>query len=176
MGSMTMPRESSLDAAVVTHKGLAEQVRQMFPGEDEESLADTVEGLTTIDEAITAVVRAALEREAMAKALGELIEGMTNRKARLLAGAQSMRAAALNAMQECGLKKLQAPDMSLSANPGKAKLVITDEARVPDEFVKVERSLKKKEIAAWLGELDPMSQPDWVTWGNPQPFLQIHRR
>lgn len=168
-----MPQRD-LEGAVSAHKALAEQVRQAFPDEDEADLADTIEGLSTIDEAIFAVLRAALEREAMAKALGEMIEGMVSRKGRLLAGAQSMRAAALHAMKECGLKKLQAPDMSLSVSPGKSRLVILDDAAVPETLCRVKREPDRKAIAEWLAEVDGV--PNWASWEAPKAFLTVHRK
>jgi hypothetical protein len=168
--------QHDLAPSIMAHKALVEQVRAAFPEESEDDLADSIEGLSTIDDAIFAVLRAALEREAMAKALGEMIESMAGRKGRLLAGAQSMRAAALHAMQECGLKKLQAPDMSLSVSPGKPKLIITDEAAVPPSLCRVKSEPDKKAIAEWLVEAGTEATPSWITWGNPQPFLSIHRR
>lgn len=168
--------QHDLKAAVSTHKALVEQIRAMFPTEDEESLADTIEGLTTIDDAILAVMRAALEREAHAEALAGMIATMAARKKRLETGADFMRAAALHAMQECGLKKIPGPDMTLSIGSGRAKLIITEPDKVPDELCKVERTPKKKEIIEWLGQLDAMSQPAWAAWGNPQPFLTVHRK
>lgn len=167
-----MPRD--LEAAVSTHKALAEQVRQAFPAEDEADLADTIEGLSTIDEAIFAVLRAALERETMAKALGEMIEGMASRKGRLMAGAQSMRAAALHAMNECGLKKLQAPDMTVSVGIGKAKLIVTDEKAVPDFL---SRTIREPDKAA-INERykDSAELPSWLVRGNPAPSLRITRK
>lgn len=167
-------RDQGLDAAVVTHKGLVEQVRQLFPGESETDLADTIEGLSTVDEAIAAVVRAALEREAMAKALGGLIEDMASRKGRLLAGAQSMRAAALNAMLECNLPKLQLPDMTVSASrSGLPKVIVTEAERIPEHLCRIRSEPNKTAIGEALaaGQIVP-----GATLGNREPSLSIRTR
>lgn len=167
-----MPRD--LGAAVSTHKALVEWVRAWFPDEDEANLADTIEGLSMVDDAIAAVVRAALEREAMAKALGELIDGMASRKSRLLAGAQSMRAAALNAMLECDIKKLQLPDMTVSASrSGLPKVIITEAERIPEHLCRVRSKPNKTAIGEALGagQIVP-----GATLGNREPSLSVRTK
>lgn len=169
-----MPRDHTLDAAVVTHKGLVEQVRAWFPDEDEANLADTIEGLSTVDDAIAAVVRAALVREATAKALGELIDGMTSRKGRLLAGAQSMRAAALNAMLECNIKKLQLPDMTVSASQSAMpKVIITEAERIPEHLCRIRSEPNKTAICEALeaGQIVPGAM-----LGNRGPSLSVRTK
>jgi hypothetical protein len=121
-------------------------------------------------------MRQVAEREAHAKALGELITGMHERKQRLENGAKWLRAAVLHAMQEAGVPKIRAADMSLSVSPGKPKLVIVDETAVPAEFLRVKTEPDKKAIAEWLGQLDAMSTPGWATWGNPVPYLSVHKK
>lgn len=167
--------DRALDAAVVTRLNLRDQLLGVYPdlAEDERALLDTLDGLDTLNDEVIAVLRAAIEREAHGKALGELIEGMTARKRRLEDGAKSMRAMALHAMQEAGLKTITSPDMTATVSPGKAKLIIKDEAAVPAGLCRIKREPDKKLIAEWLVN---RTKPDWIEWGNPVPFLTVRCR
>lgn len=173
-----MPRDQALDAAVVSRVNLRDQLLGTWPelADDSDTLLDTLAGLDNFEEQIVAIMRQVAEREAHAKALGELIDGMWSRKQRLENGAKWLKAAVLHAMQEAGVPKIKAADMSLSVSPGKPKLVIVDESAVPAEFLRVKTEPDKKAIADWLGQLDAMSTPAWVTWGNATPYLSVHRK
>lgn len=167
-----MPHD--LGAAVSTHKALVERVRQMFPDEDEESLADSIEGLTTLDDAIFAVLRAAQEREAMALALREtIIKQMVSRARRFEETATSMRLACLHAIQECGLKTpLRAPDFTVSVGAVKPRVIVKDEALLPAHLCRVKREPDKVAIGKALaaGQVVPGAE-----LGNAMPSLSIHK-
>jgi hypothetical protein len=164
---------TDLLALVPAHRAIVETIRAAFPDETDETLADTIEGESDLPGAVIAVLRAALEREAQAKAIkDELIARLLYRAHRLEDGAKSLRAAALQAMTEGGLKKVSAIDMSVSVGRGKARVIILDEMRVPDKFCKIVREPSKTLIAA---ELAAGREVDGATQGNVIPFLTIHR-
>lgn len=167
-----MPRD--LDAATVTRLNLREQILASFPDltEDAQALQDTLAGIDDFEEVCLAALRYAVEREAHGKALGEMIDGMKARKGRLEEGAKNLRNQVMQAMQEAGLSRIKAPDMSVSVGPGKPKLIITDEAAVPAGLCRIKREPDKKLIAEWLVN---RAKPDWVEWGNPVPFLSLRR-
>lgn len=173
-----MARDQALDAAVVTRLNLRDRLLADFPGlaEDDAALLDTLAGIDDLEEQCLAVLRNAIEREAMGKALGELIDGMVARKRRLEEGAKNLRGAVLDAMQKAGLPKIRAADMSVGISPGKPRLAILDEASVPDALCKVERKPDRKAIGEWLGQLDAMSAPNWAAWEVAKPFLTVHRK
>lgn len=172
------PRDSALDAAIVTRLNLRDRLLADFPGlaEDDQALIDTLAGIDDLEEQCLAVLRNAIEREAMGKALGEIIDGMVARKRRLEEGAKNLRGAVLDAMQKGKLPGIKAPDMSVSLSPGKPRLVVVDDAAVPETLCRIERRPDKKAIAEWLAEIDSMQAPNWVRWDAPTPFLSIHRR
>jgi hypothetical protein len=162
-----------LRSLVPTHRAIVEQVSAMFPEEDQDTLADTIAGESDLPDAIVAVLRAALEREAQAKAIkDELIARLTERARRLEDGAKSLRAAALQAMTEAGLPKIQAIDMSVSVGRGKPSVIITDLALVPDALCRTVREPSKTLIANAIANTGDVPG---ATLGNPQPFLTIHR-
>lgn len=173
-----MPREQSLDAAVVSRTNLREQLLGTWPelADDSDTLLDTLSGLDNFEEECVAVMRQVAEREAYAKALGELMTGMHERKQRLENGAKWLRAAVLHAMTEAKVPRIKAADMSLSVSPGKPRLVIADPTAVPEALLRVKKEPDMVAIKEWLGQLDAMSTPNWARWDAPQAFLSVHRR
>ena len=162
-----------LSMALNAHKVLVAQIRLMFPDETDRDLADTVEGESTLPDAIFSVLRHAAEREAHGKAIAEMIDTLAARKRRLEEGARTIRLAALHAMLDAGFKKLAAPDMTVSVGSGKPRVTITDEALVPEDLCRVTRAPSKTDIAKALAE---GREVPGVTLGNPEPFIVVHRK
>src|SRR6476660_6857743 len=86
-----------------------------FPSADEETLLDTLEGITDLHEMIAAVIRSALVDEALHAGLRFRVDDMKERLARLELRAGKKRQLALKAMTDAGLSKLEQPDFTASA-------------------------------------------------------------
>src|SRR5687767_199862 len=84
------------------------------PDIDERTLADTLEGATSLKEAIGCIIRLALEDEHLAGALKSRLEQMKERLARIEAAAENKRQIALAAMEEADLEKILEPDFTVS--------------------------------------------------------------
>ena len=163
----------NLLALVPAHRAIVSAIREAFPDESDDDLVDSIAGESDLPDAIVAVLRAALEREAQAKAIkDELVARLTERARRLEDGARTMRAAALQAMQEAGLKKVSAIDMSISVGRGKPRVIITDAEVIPFPLCRIVREPNKTEIGKLLAE---GTDVPGAALGNPQPFLTIHR-
>ena len=73
------------------HQCLRGQVQREFPDVDEETLNDTLAGMTDLPEMIAAILRSALQDLALAKGLRGRVVEMQERLARLEDGAQKKR-------------------------------------------------------------------------------------
>ena len=154
---------------------LKEQLQLENPelSDDDQVLLDSLEGETDINEQIAALIRDAQRAEAMAKGIAEIMKDNAARKSRLETKSERMRSFALSAMQECGISKIQAPDLTISVSAGVPRVIITNDDCVPDSLCKIERTPKKGEIAKLLksGEFVP-----YATLSNAAAVLKVSAR
>ena len=115
-----------------------QQLRELLladdPTLDEDTLRDTLEGITNLHEMIAAVIRSALVDEALQAGLRTRIEDMRQRLARLAERGFKKRQLALEAMNEAGLKKLEQPDFTASTRLGAPPLIVNSEGDIPGSY------------------------------------------
>jgi hypothetical protein len=153
---------------------LKKQLTNDFPDTDEETLADTLEGITDLHEMIAAVIRSALVDEALQGGLRSRLEEMRQRLARLEERGIKKRQLALDAMCDVGLKKLEQPDFTASARAGMPALLIPADNLIPEAYwVPQPPKLDRQSLLADLkrGEVIPGAQ-----LGNPQPCLAVRTK
>ena len=102
-----------------------------FPETDEQTLRDTLEGLTDLKEILASVVRSYLDDVTLAEALGLRIAGLQKRLARYEDRAQKKRGLVLSAMEEAELKQLIEADFSVSIRRATSPLIVTAESEIP---------------------------------------------
>lgn len=164
----------NLQFASITYRSIRDRLRAEDPQIDDQTLADTVEGLTDLHEIVAAIVRAALADEALATGLKGRIAEMETRLERLQDCAANRRQLAKDVMLELDIKKITAPDFTVSIRPGLPALQVLDEAAVPSIFWQpVAPRLKRQEL---LTELKGGAAVEGVALSNPEPVLSVRVR
>ena len=163
-----------LSFAATTYRAVRERIRALEPELDEETLSDTVEGLTDLHEILAAIVRAALADEALAAGLKGRIAEMQERLERLQERAAKRRQIVKDTMVELDLKKLTAPDFSASVRPGMPALLVIDEAAVPSIYW--EPREPRLDRQGLLAELKQGAEITGVTLSNPEPVLSVRTK
>ena len=160
--------------AATTYRAIRDRIRAEDPQIDEQTLADTVEGLTDLHEIVTAIIRSALADEAMATGLKCRIADMQGRLDRLQDRASKRRQIAKDVMIDLDLKKITAPDFTVSIRPGMPSLLVLDEAAVPSIYWQPsEPRLNRQKLAT---ELKDGAEITGVTLSNPEPVLSVRVR
>ena len=103
----------NLEFSAIAYRRIRDRIRAEDPQIDEQTLADTVEGLTDVHEILAAIVRAALADEALATGLKGRIAEMQDRLDRLQDCAAKRRQIAKEVMIELDIKKITAPDFTV---------------------------------------------------------------
>ncbi len=163
-----------LEFAVATYPSIRDRIRAEDPDIDEQTLGDTVEGLTDVHEIIIAIIRSALADEALANGLRSRIDEMEERLGRLQDRATKRRQIVKDAMVHLDLKKLTAPDFLASIRIGSPCLAVIDEEAVPSIYWEPGAPrLKRQEL---LNELKAGSEIEGVALSNPEPVLSVRVR
>lgn len=118
------------------HQYLREKLAAEFPDADEETLHDTVEGMTDLAEMLAAVVRSQLDDLALVSALRVRAADMQQRLLRIEQRTSKKKELLTSVMERAGLKRLTEPDFTVSLRQTQPPLVLVDENEIPSEFWK----------------------------------------
>jgi hypothetical protein len=163
-----------LTIATTTYRAIRDRIRAQDPQIDEQTLADTVEGLTDLHEILQAVIRAALADEALARGLKCRISDMQGRLDRLEDRASKRRQIAKDVMVKLDLKKVTAPDFSASLRPGIPALVVLDEDAVPKTYWEPGEPRLRRQVLA--SDIKGGAEVSGATLSNPEPVLSVRTR
>ena len=163
-----------LSVEASTYLRFRERILLDYPQADEQTLLDTLEGITDLHEMIAAVIRSALVDEALHAGLRSRMDEMRERLSRLEFRASKKRELALHAMSEVGLAKLEQPDFTASTRAGSpALLVISEQAIPPDYWLPQPPKLDRQSL---LGELKRGSAVAGAELSNPKPVLMVRTK
>jgi len=164
----------NVELATLTYRTIRDRLRAQDPQIDEQTLADTVEGLADLHEILMAVIRAALADQALATGLEGRIGEMLARRDRLQDRAAKRRQIAKDVMIELDLKKLSAPDFTASIRPGIPALMVIDEAAVPSIYWEPrEPRLNRQGLA---NDLKQGAEIAGVALSKPEPVLSVRTK
>jgi hypothetical protein len=165
---------SHVDYAVLHYRAVRDKILAQDPEIDDRTLADTLEGLTDLNEIVAALVRSALEDEALVAGLKARLCDMEARQARLVDRASKRRAIARDVMTELSLQKIVAPDFTISMRPGAPSLQVVNEKLIPNEYWEPrEPRLKKAEL---LSELKHGAVIAGASLSHPEPIMSVRAR
>jgi len=155
---------SAICQGLVEHEYLRNALKHDYPEIDDETLQDTVEGLTTLPEMLAAVVRSQLEDLAFTAALRGRISTMQERLSRLENRIENKRALVAAVMGRAGIRKLSQPDFTVSLRPIAAPLIVLSESEIPEPFWKPQPP--KLDRKGLLAALMAGQRVSGVTLGN----------
>jgi hypothetical protein len=125
---------SPIETELAQYNYLKEQLRLQFPDEDDESLADTLDGESDLKEALARVLRSAEPDIGMVAAIANRIDELKERSTRLEARAEAKYELVRSVMERAGIKKIQAYDMTISLRAVAPNVIIVDESQIPSHY------------------------------------------
>ena len=153
---------------------LRDRLAQEFPETDDETIRDTLEGITNLHEMIAAVIRSALVDEALHAGLCCRMDDMKERLSRLEVRSSKKRDLALHALSEVGLAKLEQPDFTASTRAGSPSLIVISEQTIPPAYWLPQRP--KLDRQGLLGELKRGAAIPGAELSNPKPVLMVRTK
>jgi hypothetical protein len=164
----------NVNFAAITYRELKQRLQAEEPQIDDQTLADTVEGLSDLPEILTAILRAALTDEALATGLKTRVAEMEGRLTRLQERARKRRQIVKDTMVGVDIKKLTAPDFTAAIRAGMPSLLVFDEAAVPSIYWEPrEPRLDRQGI---LADLKQGTEIKGVTLSDPEPVLSVRTK
>lgn len=165
---------SHLEFVALHYRAVRDRLKTEDPDLDEQTLADTVEGLTDLHEIVAAIIRSALTDEALAGGLKGRIAEMQGRLERLNDRASKRRQIARDVMVESEIKKITAADFTISIRPGSPGLIVVDERAIPQAFF--EPREPKLNRMGLLAELKAGAAVAGAQLSNGGPVLSVRVR
>jgi hypothetical protein len=149
-----------------------ELLRLRYPQiwDDDDTLAITLEGETDLHEVLAAVVARMCDAEAYAEADNKLINDLKERRDRFNTRYDAMRILAMRLMNAAEQRKVELAQKTVSIRTGTPKVIITDEAALPADCIRIKREPDKVAIADRLkrGEQVPGAE-----MSNAEPVLSV---
>ena len=153
---------------------LRQKLIEAFPDADDDTIRDTLEGITSLHELIAEIIRSALIDEALQSGLRARMQDMKERLSRLEARAVKKRELALEAMSEAGLNKLEQADFTASTRAGPASVLVIAEDQIPQTYWLPQPA--KLDRQAVLGGLKRGEEISGAQLSNSKPVLSVRTK
>ncbi len=159
-----------LDAATIRHQ--IEALFVAFPElhDDDILRADTFEGETDLIEYLRYLEDKRSDALSKAQALKMRIDGLKERGDRYEHRCEGLRAAMFKAMEWAEQRKVELPEATLLIREGTQRVIIHDEAAVPDIYCRIRREPDKTKIKAALSEFGDVPG---ASLSNAEPVLTV---
>lgn len=131
--------QDEITALLLAHPELAE---------DEVLRADSIEGETGAFELLSSIVRKIDATKALAGGTADYIEELRGRRARLERREVALRDFIMKIMNTANLRKAELAEATLSIRASQPKVLIINDAEIPDEFMRVKKEPDKLRIRA----------------------------
>lgn len=141
--------------------------------EDDVLRADSIEGETDAHEFLRLVEEQRREATAMAGACSTTIAELEVRRDRFVRREHAMRKIAFQVMEAADLRKIEMAEATYSIRNGSPKLIVTDDAIIPDILCRIKREPDKKKIADLLKQ---GNEVQGAILSNAEPTLSIRTK
>lgn len=165
---------TSLMHQLTNHEYLRQQLEEKFPDIDEETLLDTLEGITDLHEMIAEVVRSRQDDLAFVAAVKARISDMQERLARLDQRATTKKEIVASVLERAGIKKITEADFTLSLRSTNPPLVVIEEKQIPEEYWKPQPS--KLDRQGLISALKDGFDVPGVTLGNGGVTISVRTK
>jgi len=170
-----MTNTSKLGQYLMHHEYLRKQLVERFPDADEETLRDTLEGMTDLTDMLAELIRSSLDDKALVEALKQRETDMKERRERFEDRAQKKRDLVEGIMERVGIKKINKEDFTAGMRAGKRKVMVIDERAIPERYWEPQPlKLNKAELNRVLqaGNADIAG----TMLSNPKPVLSVRTK
>jgi len=137
---------------------------------DEQLLADMLEAETGLNEFLAHVVDIMDDAEENIDGIETKMDQRKARKARFEQRYEAMRALAFKLMQQANVKKIVLPTATLSIRNGQPRVIITDEAALPENCIRIKREPDKVMIKELINQGVPITGAEL---SNAEPTLAV---
>jgi hypothetical protein len=154
----------------ITHPGIWEDG-------DEQLLLDSLEGETDFHRFLAAVVRRMRASEGLAAGAAAEVEELAApgkaRQQRFEQRSEAMRALAFRLMNHAEVRKVELPLATLTIKAGVPKVIITDEAALPEDCIRIKREPNRVLIKELISQGVPIRGAEL---SNAEPTLAVRPR
>jgi len=163
-----------LHSEVSNYQILSAQLKAQYADIDDETLTDTLEGISRLPDTIEAVVRSSLDDAALIEALKGRMQELELRLERFKDRCEKKRALARWAMVEARLEKIMAADFSVGLRKAIEKVEVIDEGSIPlAYFVPQVPKLDRRAVTEALRRGDIVTGAELVLG---EPSIQVRVR